>query len=300
MSADVNLPDYRERDERVRCLTYTPVRKLTGLPYALFAAYWRDVHGPLCARLPGLGYYVQYHFSRSASANLWPVPAGVRHMDVLLDGAVEIGFAGAEDQARFEAASPVLFEDEHNIFEHTVAYDLPDGSRTLVDRVADPTPNGSDPLHRLHLHLNGGAADDFRSWVTGWAQGLAAAPAVRKLRLHQPKPYDNAHPVPPAPMVDHQVSDERGDIAIVEIGFDSPLAAREFFASRDFQDTVPAQTEKLRSIGVFPVTGVYTYIRDGVITAAGLRGSRSAQLIRHLGAVNQIQDDVTHRFLPGG
>lgn len=300
MAAEKSLPDYRERDERVRCLTYTPVRKLTGLGRDAFTAYWRDVHGPLCARLPGLGYYVQYHFSRRSSANLWPLPEGVRRMDVVLDGAVEIGFASIDDQARFEATSPVLFRDERNVFEHTVAYNLPQGSRTLVDRVADPIPNGPDPLHRLHLHLNGGSAGDFRSWVAEWAQRLAAAPAVRKLRLHQPEPYDNANPVPPAPMVDHQVSDERKDIAVVEIGFESPLAAREFFAGPDFQGTVAAQTRNLRSIGVFPVTGIYTYIRDGVITTAGLRGSRPAQLVRRLGAVNQTEEDVSRLFLPRG
>jgi hypothetical protein len=50
--------------------TYTTVRRLEGLPHDVFAAYWRDVHGPLCARLPGLGDYVQHHFSRDGSANL--------------------------------------------------------------------------------------------------------------------------------------------------------------------------------------------------------------------------------------
>jgi hypothetical protein len=43
--------------------------------------------------------------------------------------------------------------------------------------------------------------------------------------------------------------------------------------------------------------GVYTYIRDGVITTAGLRGSRPAQLIDQIGAVNQTHADVTRRFV---
>jgi hypothetical protein len=47
------------------------------------------------------------------------------------------------------------------------------------------------------------------------------------------------------------------------------------------------------------VTGVYTYIRDGVITTAGFRGNRTAEIIEQIGAVNQIQDDVTWRFVQG-
>jgi hypothetical protein len=294
------IPDYRERDDRIRCQTYTTVRRLEGLPHDVFAAYWRDVHGPLGARLPGLGYYVQHHFSRDGSANLWPRPEGVRQMDVVLDGAVEIGFADTGDQARFTAESPVLFGDEFNIFEHVIAYALPQGSRTVVDRLVDPVPNGPDPLHRLHLHLNGGSIAGFRSWVREWAARLALDPAVLRLRLHLPEPYDNARPAPPSPRVDHCASDEEKDIAVVEIGFDSPLTAREFFASEEFLGTVEGQMRNIRSMAVFPVTGVYTYIRDGVMTTAGLRGSRSARLIARIGATNQTRRDVTSLFTSSG
>jgi hypothetical protein len=62
---------------------------------------------------------------------------------------------------------------------------------------------------------------------------------------------------------------------------------------------VAEQRRHLRSVGVLMVTGVYTYIRDGVITTAGLRGSRTAEIIEHIGAVNQIQNDVTRRFVQG-
>ena len=70
-------------------------------------------------------------------------------MDVVLDGAVEIGFADTDGQNRYVTASPVLFGDEFHLFEHTVAYNLPQGSRTLVDREADGIPNGPDRLYRL-------------------------------------------------------------------------------------------------------------------------------------------------------
>jgi hypothetical protein len=293
----VNTADFAARDERIRSLSYGVLRKHAGLARDLFADYWRDVLGPLCARLPGVAYYVQHHFSHDRRANLWPLPDGVDRMDVVLDGAVEIGFADIDGLNRYAAASPVLFGDVFHLFEHIVAYSLPLGSHTLVDSETDGIPNGADRLHRLHLHLNGGSGDGFRPWLSEWARHLASAPAVRKLRLHLPEPYDNAHPSPPSPHGDHQVSDERKDIGVIEIGFASALTAREFCESETYRTTIGDQRRYLRSVGAFLVTGVYTYVRDGVITTAGLRGSRTAELIERIGAVNQTQDEVTRRFV---
>src|ERR1700722_20390865 len=293
----MNTTNFAARDEQIRCLSYGVMRKLTGLPQDLFAGYWRDVLGPLLARLPGVGYYVQHHFSQDHWAHLWPLPDGIRRMDVVLDGAVEVGFADIDGRSRYAEASPVLFGDLFHLFEHTVAYNLPQGSHTLVDREADGIPNGPDRLHRLHLHLNGGSGDGFRPWLSEWARHLASAPAVRKLRLHLPEPYDNAHPSPPSPHGDHQVSDERKDIGVIEIGFANALTAREFCESEIFRKTIEDQRRYLRSVGAFLATGVYTYVRDGVITTAGLRGSRTAELIERIGAVNQTRDEVTRRFV---
>jgi hypothetical protein len=295
----VDTANFAARDENISCLSYGVLRKLAGLPRDLFADYWRDVLGPLCARLPGVGYYVQHHFSQDHRANLWPLPDGIDRMGVVLDGAAEIGFADIDSLNRYAEASAVLFGDVFHLFEHIVAYSLPRGSHTPIDREADGIPNGPDRLHRLHLHLNGGSGDGFRPLLSEWARHLASAPAVRKLRLHLPEPYDNAHPSPPSPHGDHQVSDERKDIGVIEIGFASALTAREFYESETYRKTIEDQRRYLRSVGAFLVTGVYTYVRDGVITTAGLRGSRTAELIERIGAVNQTRDDVTGRFVQG-
>jgi hypothetical protein len=126
---------------------------------------------------------------------------------------------------------------------------------------------------------------------------LASAPAVRKLRLHLPEPYDNAHPAPPSPYIDNQVNDERKDIGVIEIGFASALTAREFCESEAYRATIEEQRTHLRSVGAFLVTGIYTYVRDGVLTTAGLRGSRTAELIERIGATNQTRDDVIRLFM---
>ena len=44
------------------------------------------------------------------------------------------------------------------------------------------------------------------------------------------------------------------------------------------------------------MSGVYTYVFDGQITTAGLRGSRAAELIDYLGATNQLTSDVSELF----
>ena len=287
--------DYAARDAGIAINSYTTVLRRERVPHALFATYWRDVHGPLCSRVPGLGWYVQHHLDREQDAHLWPAIEGIAAFaDYELDGGVEIGFASAADQQVFNDASPILFADEQNMFASTVAYALPGGSRTLVDRIADPIPNGDDGIDRIHVHFGaaGNDAGGFAAFMTEFAQTLAADPAVLKLRLHCPERYDNAAPAPPAPNVDHSVPVERALIAVMELAFATPLTRRAFFASEAFAATQEAQRAHIAHATGFAASGVYTYVRDGQLTTAGLRGSRPAQLIERLGANNQIAEDV--------
>ncbi|MGW8280068.1 hypothetical protein ACWGK7_11295 [Sphingomonas aurantiaca] len=287
--------DYAARDANIAINSYTTVLRRPRVPHDVFATYWRDVHGPLCSRIPGLAWYVQNHLDREQDAHLWPVIDGIAPFaDYELDGGVEIGFASKADQDVFNAASHILFADEQNMFAATVAYALPDGSRTLVDRFADPIPNGDDGFDRIHVHIGaaGSDAETFATFMTDFAQTLAADAAVLKLRLHLPDRYDNAEPAPPAPNVDHEVPAERASIAVLELAFESPLTRRAFFESDTFTATHAAQQAHIAHVSAFAVSGVYTYVRDKQLTTAGLRGSRQAQLIERLGANNQLADDV--------
>ncbi|WP_242187750.1 EthD domain-containing protein [Sphingomonas sp. CARO-RG-8B-R24-01] len=294
--------NYAERDASIAINSYTTVLRRPRVPHDLFATYWRDVHGPLCSRIPGLGWYVQNHFDREQDAHLWPPVEGITPFpDYELDGGVEIGFASAADQATFNDASHILFADEQNMFEATVAYALPDGSQTLVDRIPDALPNADDGFDRIHVHL-GAAGDDldaFGTFLRAFAAQLAAEPAVLKVRLHLPDRYDNANPAPPAPNVDHLVPPERAAIAILELAFETPLTRRAFLESDAFRATEAEQRRHIRHATAFAVSGVYTYVRDKTLTLAGLRGSRPAQLIERLGANNQTADDVRQLILSG-
>jgi hypothetical protein len=75
------------------------------------------------------------------------------------------------------------------------------------------------------------------------------------------------------------------------------LTAGKFRESEAYRATIEDQRKHLRSVGAFLVAGIYTYVRDGVITTAGLRGSRTAELVERIGAVNQTRDEVTRLFV---
>jgi hypothetical protein len=288
--------NYANRDASIRINSYTTVVRREGVPHEVFAAYWRDAHGPLCARIPGLGWYVQNHFSRDDAAHLWPCVDGIEPLsNYRLDGAVEIGFGSEEKQQRFKAASHLLFSDEQNVFAETLAYDLPQGSQTLVDVFSDPIPNATQTVDRMHVHFHPAHDDEraFRNFMNNeFAAVLASDPAVLKLRLHLPRPYDNEKPNPPAPNVAHHAPPDRVALAMMEIVFASPLARRQFFLAPQFQSTLAGQKQHFRHASPFAVTGVFTYVRNDELTLAGLRGSRTAQLVERLGAVNQDSSSI--------
>ncbi len=298
----VTNDDLSARDASIRINSYTTVLRRTGVPHDVFAHYWRDVHGPLCARIPGLAWYVQNHFSREQDSHLWPLAGDVAPFpDYVLDGGVEIGFASEKDQKVFDEACHLLFADEQNVFQETIAYALPQGSRTFVDRFVDPTPNGADSFDRLHVHFGARGADvsAFRDFLSDFAATITALDGVLKLRLHLPEVYDNAKPAPPAPNVGHLVPPARTHLAVMELVFTSPLARCAAFESATFKATVGGQVKHLGFATAFPVSGVYTYIRDKELTTAGLRGSRAAELTARLGADNQLRADVRHLLQHG-
>ncbi|MFM0558054.1 EthD domain-containing protein [Paraburkholderia sediminicola] len=294
----MNQQDFSARDKVVKHNVYASVRRRDGLPHELFANYWRDVHSALCSRLPGLNFYVQQHFDRDYYANFWPVAEGVRRIEAKLDGSAELGFANLEEQAVFAEAGTILYDDEANFIGEAVAYNLPNGSLTLVDKDENGTRNGADPFHRIHLYMSRKPGRDTTTWLTETNTALAKHDAVVKWKLHLPEPYDNDKPAPPSPNVEHRVAADRLNLAVAEIAFVSPLAAKSLFSSPMFKEVVGEQARHVDAIGVYIVTGFYTFVRDGHPTLAGLRGSRPAELITALGAVNQLDERVTARFAP--
>jgi hypothetical protein len=293
----MSAPDYSARDQSVKHNVYASVRRRDGVSQEQFANYWRDVHATLCSRIPGLNFYVQQHFDREGGANLWPLAAGVRRIGAVLDGSAELGFANTDDQALFAEAAKTLYEDEHNLFGESIAYFLPTGSMTFVDREEDGQRNGPDLLHRVHVYMSRRPGHDAAAWLRDTSAGLAALDAVKKWKLHLPERFDNAHPAPPSPGVAHTVEQDRVHVAVAEVAFESARTAREFFAGSAFKKVLAAQASYIDAIGAYRVSGFYTFVRDGIPTAAGIRGSHAATLIDQFGAVNQLAAQVRERFV---
>jgi hypothetical protein len=208
-----------------------------------------------------------------------------------------LGFANAQDQAIFGEAGKILYEDEHNLFGEAIAYFLPAGSTTFVDREEDSQRNGPDHLHRIHVYMSRHPGNDSAQWLHDSSAELASLDAIQKWKLHLPERYDNAHPAPPSPDVDHTVGPDRLHLAVAEVAFENARAARGFFAGTAFKKVLSAQVKHLDAIGAYLVSGVYTFVRDGMATPAGIRGSRPAELIDMLGAVNQLTPAVRERFV---
>lgn len=72
----------------------TLIYRKEGLSVEQFRQHWREVHGPLAARTPGLRRYIQHHVvdTRSPSNVLRP------------DGIAELWFDTAEDERAFFAS----------------------------------------------------------------------------------------------------------------------------------------------------------------------------------------------------
>lgn len=72
----------------------TLVYRKDGMTVEQFRTHWRDEHGPLAARTPGLRRYVQHHVvdTRSPSNVLRP------------DGIAELWFNSVEDETAFFAS----------------------------------------------------------------------------------------------------------------------------------------------------------------------------------------------------
>jgi len=83
------------------------LRRKPGMSVQEFRNYWKMVHGPLIAKIPGLLKYIQYHV-RSEEG-----------VDNPIDGIAELWFKSEADQqnAYRTAQYRAVVEDEPNLFQ---------------------------------------------------------------------------------------------------------------------------------------------------------------------------------------
>ncbi len=294
--------DYSSRDQEAQVAFYVLLWKRKGISLELFDDYWRDVHGPVCARLPGQYQYWQFHVAHN-DGGVWPSIGNLvdaSSPEENFDGIAELTFKTVEDRETWFKAATILMDDEHNIFSKAIGYNTnPGNSITFKDGIENGSPNGPQGLEKYHCMIrkaDGVSVEEFRAYYKErFAPALAKMPQVLKLRLHLFEEVDNTRP--DAGGVSHSEAPELNYQAAVEIAYWNRLELELLFVSKEYQELVSEHSKYVRQIRPFPQRTAYTFVNDGKMTLAGQRSSTVAQLIMDIGAANQLQNDVVDLML---
>ncbi|MCB0163513.1 MAG: cupin domain-containing protein [Anaerolineae bacterium] len=302
-SNSAGLTDYSARDNEARVTFYVLLWKRKGITLEAFDDYWRDVHGPVCARLPGQFQYWQFHVGHN-EGGIFPVVDGVDYTtdeEDQFDGIAELTFRSVADRQTWFDAAGILMDDEHNIFSKAIGYVTEQGnSITYVDGISNGDPNGDLDIIKFHVMVSqtpwvGNA--DFRRYMTDtFAANVKRSDRVLKFRLHLFEPPDVSRP--DAAGVVHYEPPEKQYQAAFEIAFRNKLDMELFFASSDYANAIADQARYIKQVSPLPERDAYTFVYNGQMTLTGQRGSRTAGLITELGATNQLRSDI-HQLVVG-
>lgn len=289
--------NYADRDKLGQVVFYVPLWKRKGITLELFDNYWRDVHGPVCARLPGQHQYWQFHVAHPEGGTFPQVEGVTQNLDEedQFDGIAELSFKSPEDRQTWFQAAAILMDDEHNIFSQAIGYNSsPGNSVTYIDGIPNATPNGKVGVEKFHVLVrkaDGVTVEEFRQYLKEtFAPTIIKNPHLLKFRLHLFDEVDNTRP--DAVGVSHHEDPEKQYQAAFEIAFTTRLDLEYFFASAEYKVAIEDQSKYVKHISPFPERMAYAFVYDSKMTLAGQRSSTVAELITNIGAVNQLQDDV--------
>ncbi|MFB2922007.1 EthD domain-containing protein [Aerosakkonema funiforme] len=294
--------DYAARDRKGKVAFYVLLWKRKGISLELFDDYWRDVHGPVCARLPGQYQYWQFHLAHN-QGGIWPEINGINYTtpsEDQFDGIAELTFETEQDRQTWFKAAAILMDDEHNLFSKAIGYNSsPGNSITYVDSIPTGDPNGALGILKFHVPVkkaDGISVQAFRDYMkNSFAPAVIKSDSVLKLRLHLFEEVDNSRP--DAAGVSHYEPAEKQYQASFEIAFANPLEMETFFASKEYAAAVKDQAKYIQQICPFPERTAYTFVYNSQMTLAGQRSSTVAELIVNIGATNQLKEDVVALML---
>lgn len=298
-----SVSGYSGPDDQVETLLYCPAKKRSGLSVELFDRYWKDVHGPTCARVGYTWQYTQFHVGHD-EPGIWRTPEGVRQLtppEEQVEGIAELTFlSNADRDAWFESAG-VLARDEQNVFGETTPYMVTEGrSRTYVDTISDRMPNGDIGVARYHVLLKKRSdveLDELWGYLTEtFAPNVVEHPLVMKFRLHLFDPYSQPWE---AVDVENALPLERQAHAAFEIAFKTRLQLALFQQSDEYAAAVQDQARFVRQVSVFPEREVYPMVQEGKATLLGLRSASVAKTIMEAGAVTNFNEDILELFTGG-
>jgi ketosteroid isomerase-like protein len=289
--------DYSSRDQQGKVAFYVLLWKRNGISVKLFDDYWKDVHGPVCARLPGQYQYWQFHVAHN-EGGFWSMPddpLNASSPEEQFDGIAELTFKSVEERNTWFKAAGILMDDEHNIFSKAIGYNTNIGnSITYVDKIPSGAPNGEVGLRKYHClirKVDGVGVEQFRQYLKNrLIPVFTSSPQIVKCRLHLFEEIDNSRP--DAGGVSHSENPYHQYHAALEVAFANQLDLALFLESTAYQNLAQESRPYIKHFKPFPERTAYTFVYDGKITLAGQRSSFVANLITRIGASNQIKDDV--------
>lgn len=295
----MNKVNYAIRDENAKAVFYVLLTKKKRITSDMFFNYWKDVHGPICARLPGQYQYWQFHLAHN-EGSYWQTTNSIECKSLeedQIDGIAELTFLTEEDRQKWFNASAVLMSDEYNLFSKAIGYVTKEGnSKTYVDHIENGEQNGNLNIVKYHVLVKKhdfAKLDDFQKYIAGsFANTFVKTDLILKFKLHLFEEHDNSEKLPPAPGVSHYEALEKQYQAAFEIAFKNHIDMEKFFASQEYAATMQEQTKYIKQINAFAERDVYTFVYNGNMTLAGQRSSTIAKLITDIGAINQLQDDI--------
>ena len=297
MISAIKQEDYAQRDRSGKIAFYVLLWKRKGIDRELFYNYWKNVHGPLCAHLPGQHQYWQFHLDRH-EGGIWPMVQDVDNTCPeadRFDGIAELTFATEADFQAYIEAFGILMADEHNLFSKAIAYNTSFGnSQTYIDRLPTGEPNGELGFVKFHVMVKKSPAvteSAFRQYMTDtFATAVVQSDSVLKFRLHLLEAVDNSRPSDDG-VCRYEPLDKQYQAAF-EIAFADPLEMEKFFASAEYQAATQDLAKYVQGLFPFLERSTDTFVYDGKMTLAGKCSSQVADLILKAGATNQLQDDV--------
>lgn len=297
MRTTIAKPDYSAYDQKAKVAFYVLLWKRKGIELEVFDDYWRNAHGPVCARLPGQYQYWQYHLAYN-QGDIWPNIQGIEY-DTLpedqFNGIAELTFLSEADRQTWFNESAVLMDDERNLFSKAIGYKTKVGnSQTYVDRIETREPNGKLGILKFHVMLKKAdsvSMDDFQQYMKStFATSVIQNDTVLKFRLHLFEQVDNSRP--DAAGVIHYEPLEKQYQGAFEIAFSNFIEMENFFSSQEYTKAVKEQARYVKQISTFLEKTANTFVYDGKITLAGQRSSTVAELITKTGATNQLKEDI--------
>jgi hypothetical protein len=276
--------DLSARDAVITSSAIAPIALRESLPFAVADGYWRDVHGPLIAGLPGLSRYIQFHV-RHHRGDGFPEIDGISQeiADVeQLDGIAELGWFSEEGRAEFDAAreeANVAQDDQHFLSRSTIQPAPRGRMATLLDTTTDPVPNGRVPYASIFLAFkkrHDASIEDFDTRIRGLAQFVADHPLALKSRYALLDTYRFEDW--PGPNVFHAHEDDQYR-AVIEIAFKNPLLREYVYRSGEFAAATEGLARSISAIHAFPLAEQITLVYNGRRTFAGIYGSTRARQI---------------------